>query len=59
MSDHEAPFETGTGWVNMTDDSSYKGEIRVYPGWVSFTTDSGSSSTVPAHRVEFINWTDE
>lgn len=56
MSDHEAPLETGTGWVNLTDNSSYKGEIRVYPGWVSITTDNDSAMTIPAHRVNYVNW---
>lgn len=53
--EHRAPLETGEGYLNMEDDSSYKGRISVYPNWVTVQNDS-SKYTVKRENVDFINW---
>lgn len=51
----EEPIQTGTGYANLTDDSSFSGDIEVYPNWVSISNQKGEY-TVPRRRIDFINW---
>lgn len=46
---------TGTGYVNLTDDSSFKGRITVTEEWVTVTNQKGRY-TIPRRRIDFINW---
>lgn len=49
------PIASGEGYANLTDDSSFKGRIKVFPNWVVIENNS-SRYTVPRRRVDHINW---
>lgn len=49
------PLDTGEGYANLTDDSSFKGKIEVYPNWVMVENKKGRY-TIPRRRIDFINW---
>jgi len=46
---------TGEGYVNLTDDNSYKGNITVTPEWVTVENSNGRY-TIPRRKVDFVNW---
>lgn len=48
-------LDSGEGYVNLADDTAYKGQITLYPDWVTVETEH-SRYTVPRRRVDFINW---
>lgn len=52
---HDDAIQTGEGYANLTDDSSFKGRIAVYDDWVA-VENSQSQYTVPRRRIDFINW---
>lgn len=49
------PLLKGTGYANLTDDNSFKGEISVYDHWVHIKTPKGEY-TKPRSDIDFINW---
>jgi len=51
---HETPI-TGRGYANLTDDSSFSGDITVTPNWVTVENQKGRY-TIPRRRIDFINW---
>jgi len=48
-------IESGEGYANLTDDSSFKGKIFVYPNWVTIKNENGKY-TVPRRRIDHVNW---
>jgi hypothetical protein len=52
---HDETPVRGTGYVNLTDDSSFKGDITVCPHWVTVRNANGRYS-IPRRRVDFVNW---
>lgn len=52
---HERAIQTGTGYVNLTDDSSFKGNVAVYADWAIIQNEN-AQYTVPRRRIDFINW---
>ena len=46
---------TGQGYANLTDDSSFSGQITVTAEWVTVQNSKGRY-TIPRRRIDFINW---
>lgn len=49
------PIKSGQGYANLTDDTSFSGQIEQYPNWVVIENQKGRYS-VPRRRIDFINW---
>lgn len=52
---HDDAIQTGEGYANLTDDSSFSGRVAVYADWVAIENQKGRYS-VPRRRIDFINW---